>query len=84
MTSRQATFSPKLSRCLSRASHPSLPLSPVSRPVFHAKCAKRSRRFRISDPMFFSTQSLAPGVRWCRAHGSRRFVGPERLAAAVR
>jgi hypothetical protein len=45
-----------------------------------AKCAKRSRRFRISEPLFFSMQSLAPGVRWRRAHGSRRFVGPERLA----
>lgn len=41
MTSRQATYSPRPSRCLStRASHLSLPLSSVKRPVFHAKRAK--------------------------------------------
>jgi hypothetical protein len=50
MTSRQATFSPRLSRCLSRVSHPSLPLSSVRRPVPHAKRAKIAKGLAPSPP----------------------------------
>jgi hypothetical protein len=51
MTSRQATFSPRLSRYLSRVSHLGLPLSSVRRPVSHAKRAKNRQEDRGLLPL---------------------------------